>query len=505
MIKRLFVNTGSNVLLMLNKIVVTLIMTPIYIGSLGAYDYGLWEMIGAVIGYMGMLDLGIRPAISRYAAQYKALNDRESLELLFSSVLVFMALIGLTLFSFFVIWASWFSGSISPNGDATERYSIFLLIIGVQLLMAFPGFVAESYLEGFEKFYVKNNITMLNTIVGAVILYMYMTPENGLLLIAFVSALGLTVKYLFYFYLLSKPINEAIVFNKKKLSWGKLKEILSFGIKSFVQGVFSRIESSSDALIIGTFLGPAVVPFYSIPSSLAGYLRGFGWTITQSFMPLFSGMNAQGKSDDIKSVYLSASRYTVGLLLPLAVGLCLIGGPFLSLWLDEEFRTKGEVIIYCSVAYVLVPFLVPFSGRYLTAIGKHGFLAKITPIAAFINITLSILFVEQYGVVGVALASVISVVLIMPLYFIYTCKQLDLSVWAYIYDSILPCLLPAILMGGYILSLEYYWHLDSYFKLLCSIASGGIVWFIFFWFFTLKMNEKEFIKKQVTKLNVLGS
>ncbi len=499
MIRRLLVNTGSNVLVMFNKIIVTLIMTPIYISSLGAYDYGLWEMVASVIGYMGMLDLGIRPAISRFAAHYKALDDRDNLEKVYSSVLVFMVLIGVLLLCFFTVWSLWFSNLLAPNGQSAERYSIFLLIIGLQLLIAFPGYVAESYLEGFEQYYVKNNVTMLNTIAGAIILYNYITPENGLLMLALVSALGIAIKYLFYFYLLSRPMNQAIQFKRKNFSWVKLKEIISFGLKSFVQGIASRIETASDVLIIGFFLGPAVVPFYSVPSSLAGYLRGFGWTITHAFMPLFSGMNALGKNEEMKGVYLSASRYAVGLLLPLGVGLSVIGGPFLALWLGSEFREKGEIIIYCSVAYVLLPFLVPFTSRYLTAIGKHGFLAKVAPVGALINIILSLLLVGIYGAVGVAAASVAAVLMIVPFYLVYTCNCLGISIWIYIRMVIIPCLIPPLIMGAYILSLEFYWQIDTYFKMIVTIFTAGSVWLCFFWSLTLNRNEKDFIKNKIKK------
>src|SRR5690554_7401041 len=87
MIRTLLVNTGSNVLVMFVKLVITFIMTPVFVHNLGKYDYGLWEMIGAVIGYMGILDLGLRPAISRYAARHLAEKDETALQSVYMSAL----------------------------------------------------------------------------------------------------------------------------------------------------------------------------------------------------------------------------------------------------------------------------------------------------------------------------------------------------------------------------------------------------------------------------------
>ena len=160
MIRTLLVNTGSNVLVMLVKLAITFVMTPIFVYNLGKYDYGLWEMVGAVVGYMGILDLGLRPAISRFAARHLAEKDEVALQSVYMSAFAFMALVGVLLFLFFFFWGFWFSGSVAPQGEPHQKYTLFLILIGAYLLISFPGYVAESYLEGFQKYYLKNNITI---------------------------------------------------------------------------------------------------------------------------------------------------------------------------------------------------------------------------------------------------------------------------------------------------------------------------------------------------------
>ena len=70
--KRLLTNTFSNVSVLVIKLGITFLLTPVIVRSLGNYDYGIWEIIGSVLGYMGMLDLGLQPTISRFAARYNA-------------------------------------------------------------------------------------------------------------------------------------------------------------------------------------------------------------------------------------------------------------------------------------------------------------------------------------------------------------------------------------------------------------------------------------------------
>ena len=39
-------------------------------------------------------------------------------------------------------------------------------IIGLQLLIVMPSYVAEGILDGFQNFHLKNLITAINTVIG---------------------------------------------------------------------------------------------------------------------------------------------------------------------------------------------------------------------------------------------------------------------------------------------------------------------------------------------------
>lgn len=494
MIRMLLVNTGSNVLLMLVKLAITFIMTPIFLRNLGNYDYGLWEMIGGVIGYMGMLDIGIRPAISRYAAKYRAEGDRDNLNIVFTSTFAFMALIGILLLAVFSTWGFVFPDTLAEEGTSTQRYTLFLLIIGGQLLIMFPGYVAESYLEGFQKFYLKNNIAIFNSVVGAIILYQYMTPENALILLAAANAIGLVIKYLIYFVLLARPVMAGIVPELQYFSLGKLKEILLFGSKSFIQGAAGKIGSTSDRIIIGLIMGPAVVPFYTIPAALLGNLSGVTMTVTHAFMPLFSDLNARHEQQKIRRIYLFASKLVVAFLFPMGVGAVIIGGPFIEIWLQGEFRREQiDAIVLLLTIVVVVPKLNPFVSRYLTAIGRHGIFAKIAPVAALVNLGISIPLVYKFGIIGAAMGSVLPAIVVTPLYLRYACRYLKFSAMEYIQQSILPVLVPSLIMGVIAAWIRFDWGLDSFTEIFGCVAIGAIVYFICFWLLSIKPQERTFL------------
>ncbi len=124
-------------------------------------------------------------------------------------------------------------------------------------------------------------------------------------------------------------------------------------------------------------------------------------------MPYFTSLEAKNEQQALRQVYFVASRFCIGLLLPMSIGTILVGGPFIGVWLGSEYQQDAEIVILLLALFTMLPFLNPFSTRYLTALGKHGLLARLYPVAALLNIILSLTLVKRYGVGGVAMGTLL--------------------------------------------------------------------------------------------------
>ena len=327
-IKRLAINTGSNVSVTFLRIIFAFIMTPILVENLLYHDYGIWEVCVSVIGYMGLLDLGLRPSITRHIAMYNSEKKRQEVLRVYSSSFFFMLLLGCISLIIFLIWAFFYPESLAEDNQNLERYKWLLIIIGCQLLVKFPGIAAESTLDGFHKYYLKNNITIINTIIGNIIIFFYITPENALLLVAGVSTVGITIKYFIFIGLLEKYYGLGERPNIRSFNLPTLKHLIRFGSKSFVQGVAWRIEHSITPILIATVTSPSYIVFYAIPANLTGYYRTLAMNLTQAMLPYFSETLNQGL-DEKADIYQKSTKYLAAMLLPISVSMFLIGEDFI--------------------------------------------------------------------------------------------------------------------------------------------------------------------------------
>ena len=79
---------------MIGAIIIAFVLSPFLVHTLGDTNYGIWSIIAALTGYMTLLDLGVSSAIAKYVSKHKALNDYKTINVVVSSGIVIMLLIG---------------------------------------------------------------------------------------------------------------------------------------------------------------------------------------------------------------------------------------------------------------------------------------------------------------------------------------------------------------------------------------------------------------------------
>ena len=497
MLRLLVKNAGSNVSVMVVKICFTFIMAPAIVHALGNYDYGLWEIVVSLVGYMGMLDMGMRPAVTRYVAKYNAVNNRESLEELFSTAVFFNGAVGVLACTILVAWAIFNPELLAENNTDARRYVFFLLIIGVQLLFQFPGYIAECFHMGHQRHFLNNNITIINTLVGNIILFYLLTHGYGLLTLALGNCIGITLKYLIYFGLLfSKRFGEFRL-KRNHVSHDMLKILLLFGGKSFIMGVAGTIGGGISKVVIGFSLGPAAVPFYTIPARLVTYIGDFTMTVANVFMPMFSHLQSQGEDEQLKELYMVATKYIVGVACPMAIGVSLLGSHFIHRWIGPEYAKDCRYILYFLAGGAMLYVINPLFSRLMTGTGRVGVLAIIRSVGTFLLLLLTLLLVRPYGNEGVAFAYLAAYLVVAPYEFQYAARHLGVKVSQFVWRVYAPLVLPNVVLFFYVLFVVDRLQPYTYPMIGLVVLTSIPVYLILFVLFSMSAGEKRYLQRKL--------
>jgi O-antigen/teichoic acid export membrane protein len=198
--------------------------------------------------------------------------------------------------------------------------------------------------------------------------------------------------------------------------------------------------------------------------------------------PWFSQLFGNSDLDGIKRVFLLGTKISASLATIVALSLILYGKAFISNWMGLPYADAYLPMmllvlgIYCDVSQLP-------SVSYMFGVSKHRFLARITLAEGVANFLLSVYWARKFGMVGVALGSLVPMVVaklfVQPA---YVCKSLNLSLYQYYVKlwgrSILAPAIPAFLIW-------FFWGRKIEFPnvmVVCSVillqaAAAGIISF----------------------------
>src|SRR5271170_8222745 len=104
-VRNVFSNWGSYILAM----GINFFLSPYVVHHLGNTGYGVWTVTLSLTGYLGLLDLGVRGAVTRYVAKFHSeANHEKSSEVASSAIVIFgsaglIAVLLSLVFAFFVV------------------------------------------------------------------------------------------------------------------------------------------------------------------------------------------------------------------------------------------------------------------------------------------------------------------------------------------------------------------------------------------------------------------
>jgi len=416
-------------------VAIAFVMCPLLVRGLGDERYGIWSVVEATVAYLALLDLGIGASIVRYVAKFEEIEDRQQLNRVFSTTLcLFVAAAGLAMMVAITVALVWKQPFHATPDMATEARWLILLL-GANVAVELIGGVFGAVLYGLARFPAKVSVDSGIRVATAGAFLAVLASGGGLIYLG-IAILGATT---------AKAVVQAIVvrhylphlrFSPSAVNAETFRMIRGYSVQAFVAMIAGRISYSSDAIVIGAFLAPQWITFFVVAARLTEYVKSSIRSLTTVLTPAISAREARGDMDAIRRVFLDASRYTLWLVLPIQMGLIILGKPFLSLWLGDRYA----VLSYPTLVILSIPLVFVLSqsvsGRILYGIGRLRYFTCITVAQAVVNLSLSILLIGPLGITGVALGTAIPAVLHSICLAIYMCSILHVPLSQYLRESL---------------------------------------------------------------------
>lgn len=423
--ERLTVNTVSNLLRYAVSMVVAFFLTPFIVRTLGDASYGFWVLLMSFIGYAGILEIGVQPAVVKLVGQYQGAGDSAKLkELINAALLYFLVVGGLVALLSVTVGPFWVLRHVEDLRDLPHARLLFAAIAFDALLM-YLNYLVSGVLYGFQKYHLRNLIDVGGWIVNGLLVVLFLKGGGLLALVAckLVTDIAIVVASA----VATRRLLPDLRLDFGGLHRGSFRELLGYGGLVFVSATATRIATYAQPIIISTALSSAATTLYAIPGKLVEYARQIAWALTASFMPMFSEMEGRQERAALREIYLDYSRYIFLILLPVTVLLFVYGVPFIRLWIGPEYAEEGRWVLWLLTGTVLVESFQPLLWRFFMGVGRLGGLVWVSVATAALGLVASIVLVRPFGIAGVALAGLIGTTAAQVMWARDACRYLEIS------------------------------------------------------------------------------
>ena len=386
-----------------------LLLLPFFTRVLTPEDYGVVALISLLgVAMSGLLTLGTGNSMG--LIYYREMNEAKRPSIIWSNILL-MSGNGLFWYIIIFLLAPVFSGWMFQ----TDRYAdlIRLALLGSIFTIIFEPLLAYLRMEEKAKSYVL--LTLSNSILNvALSVWFVLVLQIGIhgLMLAGVLANGIML-----------AVNWWVV--GRKLAFGIDKKLfrplIRIGFPS-IFGLFAfLIIDYADRQMIERMVGLSELGIYSVGYSFGLVMSIIMGAFSAAWSPFF--MSYIHKRDEARQVFASVLTYYVIGFGSLVVLFFLLASPIVALMTAPTFHQAYQVVGLVAAAYALKGcYLIVLPGIYFAK--KLHKQSIIEWIAAIANIGLNLWLIPLHGIMGAAIATFVSYLMLPILAWIVSHKYL---------------------------------------------------------------------------------
>lgn len=490
----LVVNAISNWGALGINVLVGFLLTPYIIRCLGTAQYGIWILIASVIGYYGLLDLGVSSAIMRYVARYAGQKDYESLNKVVNTALVIFSVIGCIVIIVSILLAEPLAHFFNVENSDFASFKLVIRLLGISAGLMLPGNVLLVIILAHEHFVIANIIRIIVILLRSGLYFFVLYTGGGLVGMGWING-GISIFMIVVYFAIVKLYFKHISFSLRMASKSSVRALFTFGIFASIIHLGNMLRLKFSAVVIGKFMNMDAVGIYGVSALLFGYVSRSVISCSGVTQPRLSSL--AGTNDlEFRDAVLRYSKFVAVLAAGVGAVSISLAYDFMELWLPDNVEDiKGVTTVFIVLSIGLVPELMTeVSKNALQAVKKHPYYAYQTVIEGIINVILSILLVFKYGIYGVALGvaipSLITKLIIQP---VYCCRILKID-WA---TYMLQVLVKPLLVAGFVVWLiegsELMFHATSYMQLILKSFLAILLYAVGSYIFCLDSQNRRLV------------
>jgi O-antigen/teichoic acid export membrane protein len=446
--RRLFANAASNTLGFVAQLVVSLFMARVVLRALGDERYGVWSFVESFLAYLMLFDLGVAAALVRFVPRCLAAHDRAGLNRVFSTCLAFFAAVAAVAGPAGWLFLQFFADHLLkvPDELRGEVRLVFLAAV-VSFAAGLPLSVFPAMLDGLNAFTTKTLTRTVFLLTRVPALLLALRGESPLLKLVLVLTASNLLESLTLAGLVFRRL-PGLRFVPREIDRGTVRMIRGYSLDSFLAMIAGRLSFSTDAFVIGSALGAAAITPFNLANRLVDLAKSVLRSVTTTLTPAVSALEATGDLGAVRAYFLHGTRLVLYLVLPIQVGLYVLGKPFLTIWLERsEYAAASGPTLWILASTLSLTIAQSVASRVLYGMGRIRLFARVAVLEGVTNLLVSLLLVWPLGIEGVAWGTALPHVGFCLFAIVHASQLIDVHPRAYLRAWAKPLTATALLAG----------------------------------------------------------
>jgi len=279
------------------------------------------------------------------------------------------------------------------------------------------------------------------------------------------------------------------------------RELVSFSFYMLLATTGDLLRTRLDSFVIARWLGIALVTPYNVAARLIDHFRVVMFSLLGPLLTEMSALDAKSSRAELQRLFLRFSKVTALLSLCITVLLFVDGKALLRYWVGSDFVSSFSVLMVLALGRCIAVGQTP-SIVLLIACGRNRFVGWMTLIEGLANLALSVYWAHTYGLIGVALGTLVPLLiskgLIQPW---YTLSVAGVSTKQYLQKALAPPFVVCALFLGICATCRLITSADTgLLSFLAKLTAQILLFSLLTWIIGLSTEDRRSIGRQ--KLNV---
>jgi len=443
---------------------VMFILTPFLKDHLGKEVCGEWYYLVGLTIYFSLADAGFNAATVKFVAQHLARRDWDaagrtmaaSLGFFLALALLFVLLaIGTLVVPGLLVLPGFITHFLRFIDESTGLTVLAIILLNWSLEFAFAPFNAALF--GAQRYDLARAAAILARLVRFAAVLLLLGLGYGVIALAAVTASEALVRGAIQWWLVRSRVPRLPV----RLTGAErsiYREFFQFSAWILVSSLAYKLLMVTDNVLVQITRGEkAEVVVYNATMSSIIAMEQVLWALAQVLVPFAAAGAALADREAVRETVLRGARFTLLIALPMITYLCLAGHGFYGAWMFNPNNPEDFSVADVAEAQQLLWILAPaFLALFLQQPAIAAFVGTgNVRVPALVNlgqgtakIVLSLVLVQRFGLVGIALGTVIPLVVTNLLVIPFLARRiLDVRPVETLRESVWPGCLTLVLAG----------------------------------------------------------